>query len=63
MSLLRELKKQCTLLVVSHDLREIAPLVDHAWEMKTGGSMAQLQWPPADAGPGEGLGSTGSMAD
>jgi energy-coupling factor transporter ATP-binding protein EcfA2 len=33
-SLLRELKKQATLLVVSHDLADIAPLVDCAWRMQ-----------------------------
>lgn len=36
--LLRELKKEATLLVVSHDLADIAPLVDCAWRMKVGGS-------------------------
>ncbi|KAG1667424.1 hypothetical protein FOA52_004841 [Chlamydomonas sp. UWO 241] len=45
--LLHELKKQCTLLVVSHDLREIAPLVDAAWEMRLGGTMGLARWPPS----------------
>lgn len=36
-SLLRELKKQATLLVVSHDLADIAPLVDCAWRMQVSG--------------------------
>jgi energy-coupling factor transporter ATP-binding protein EcfA2 len=36
--LLRELKKEATLLVVSHDLADIAPLVDCAWRMQVGGS-------------------------
>jgi energy-coupling factor transporter ATP-binding protein EcfA2 len=46
-SLLAALKKECTLLVVSHDLQEIASLVDYAWEMKPGGTMAPAVWPPA----------------
>lgn len=36
-ALLRELKKEATLLVVSHDLADIAPLVDCAWRMKVRG--------------------------
>jgi len=36
-ALLGELRSQCTLLIVSHDLRELAPLVDRAWEMTPGG--------------------------
>lgn len=39
-ALLAKLKKQCTVLVVSHDLREIAPLVDMAWRMQPGGRLA-----------------------
>ncbi|KAK9815122.1 hypothetical protein WJX73_008084 [Symbiochloris irregularis] len=35
-SVLRDLKKECTMLVVSHDLKELAPLVDCAWEMRRG---------------------------
>lgn len=35
--LLRELKKEATLLVVSHDLADIAPLVDCAWRMQVRG--------------------------
>lgn len=42
-SLLAGLKQECTVLVVSHDLRELAPLVDAAWEMRPGGRLA-----PAD---------------
>lgn len=37
--LLRELKKEATLLVVSHDLADIAPLVDCAWRMKVGNNI------------------------
>ncbi|CAG9463517.1 unnamed protein product [Pedinophyceae sp. YPF-701] len=37
--LLEKLKGQCTLLVVSHDLRELAPLVDMAWEMTSEGRL------------------------
>jgi len=45
-ALLRELKKEATLLVVSHDLADIAPLVDCAWRMHIGGRMEAAQWPP-----------------
>ncbi|MEW5319388.1 MAG: hypothetical protein WDW38_010545 [Sanguina aurantia] len=36
--LLSQLKSQATLLVVSHDLTEVAPLVDCAWRMQIGGT-------------------------
>ncbi|KAK9815285.1 hypothetical protein WJX72_001086 [[Myrmecia] bisecta] len=36
-AMLGELKKECTVLVVSHDLRELSPLVDKAWRMQPGG--------------------------
>jgi energy-coupling factor transport system ATP-binding protein len=39
-SLLAQLKKQCTLLVVSHDLKEIGSLVDKRFEMSLGGFLA-----------------------
>jgi energy-coupling factor transporter ATP-binding protein EcfA2 len=45
-ALLRVLKKECTLLVVSHDLREVAPLVDVAWRMRPGGKLESVAWPP-----------------
>ncbi len=48
-SLLAELKQHCTLLVVSHDLQEVAPLVDQAWEMKPGGFLGAAEWPPSSA--------------
>ncbi|CAF2347657.1 unnamed protein product [Brassica napus] len=35
--LLKHLKKELTLLVVSHDLRELATLVDQSWRMESGG--------------------------
>ncbi|XP_042008026.1 ABC transporter I family member 11, chloroplastic-like [Salvia splendens] len=35
--LLRDLKKELALLVVSHDLKELAPLVDQSWRMEMGG--------------------------
>jgi energy-coupling factor transporter ATP-binding protein EcfA2 len=38
-ALLAALKRECTVLVVSHDLRELAPLVDAAWEMRPGGRL------------------------
>lgn len=44
--LLRALKQQATLLVVSHDLREISPLVDVAWRMEMGGRLEPVAWPP-----------------
>lgn len=44
--LLRAVKRHCTLLVVSHDLREIAELVDVAWRMRMGGRMEAVAWPP-----------------
>ncbi|KAF5827761.1 P-loop containing nucleoside triphosphate hydrolase protein [Dunaliella salina] len=43
--LLQRLKEECTLLVVSHDLKEVAPLVDNAWSMKLGGTLEPVQWP------------------
>lgn len=39
--LLKALKNECTMLVVSHDLRELSPLVDAAWEMLPGGQLVQ----------------------
>jgi len=42
-----KLKQECTVMVVSHDLRELEPLVDVAWEMKPGGELVSVQWPPA----------------
>lgn len=45
-ALLRQLKTSCTLLVVSHDLREIEPLVDCAWRMHLGGRLEEVAWPP-----------------
>jgi len=44
--LLSAIKKECTLLVVSHDLREIEPLVDVAWRMEMGGRLDTVEWPP-----------------
>ncbi|KAI3457817.1 hypothetical protein Pfo_014480 [Paulownia fortunei] len=35
--LLKDLKKELTLLVVSHDLKELASLVDQSWRMEMGG--------------------------
>ncbi|GIM03571.1 hypothetical protein Vretimale_8313 [Volvox reticuliferus] len=47
-TILQKLKEQCTVLVVSHDLAEIAPLVDCAWRMRIGGTCEPVAWPPAD---------------
>lgn len=38
-ALLTRLKQHLSLLVVSHDLRELAPIVDTAWEMQAGGTL------------------------
>ena len=35
-----KLKEECTVIVVSHDLREVAPLVDVAWEMQPNGALS-----------------------
>lgn len=35
--LLKDLKNKLTLLVVSHDLKELAPLVDQSWRMEMDG--------------------------
>ncbi len=35
-----KLKEECTVIVVSHDLREIAPLVDVAWQMQPNGTLS-----------------------
>lgn len=40
-----KLKQECTVLVVSHDLRELEPLIDVAWEMEPGGRLNPVQWP------------------
>jgi len=45
---LGKLKKQCTVLAVSHDLRELVPLVDNAWKMSPGGLLNPSEWPPAE---------------
>jgi len=37
--LLSKLKEECTLIVVSHDLKEILPIVDVSWEMQPGGTL------------------------
>eukprot|EP00898_Chlorokybus_atmophyticus_P006837 jgi/Chlat1/7154/Chrsp57S06823 len=43
--LLMALKSHCTVLVVSHDLRELTPLVDQAWRMQPGGMLQPEPWP------------------
>lgn len=40
-NLLKDLKKHHTILVVSHDLRELYPLVDRSWRMEMGGSLKE----------------------
>ncbi|KAL2907018.1 ABC transporter I family member 11 chloroplastic [Bienertia sinuspersici] len=39
--LLKHLKEELTLLVVSHDLKELAPLVDRSWRMEAGGILKE----------------------
>ncbi|XAR52024.1 hypothetical protein NMG60_11006859 [Bertholletia excelsa] len=39
--LLKHLKEELTLLVVSHDLKELAPLVDLSWKMEMGGILKE----------------------
>ncbi|CAK9183718.1 unnamed protein product [Ilex paraguariensis] len=39
--LLKDLKKEVTLLIVSHDLKEFAPLVDLSWRMDMGGVLKE----------------------
>ncbi|CAA6667875.1 unnamed protein product [Spirodela intermedia] len=39
--LLKHLKTEVTLLVVSHDLKELSPLVDISWRMGMGGALKQ----------------------
>ncbi|XP_027942550.1 ABC transporter I family member 11, chloroplastic isoform X2 [Vigna unguiculata] len=39
--LLKHLKKELTVLVVSHDLREFASLVDRSWRMEMGGNLKE----------------------
>lgn len=43
--LLKHLKKELTLLVVSHDLKELAPLVDQSWKMEIGGVLKEEPLP------------------
>ncbi|KAK9833305.1 hypothetical protein WJX81_004812 [Elliptochloris bilobata] len=48
-SVLGKLKTECTVLVVSHDLRELGSLVDRAWRMLPGGRLEPSPWPvPSD---------------
>ncbi|CAH1412858.1 unnamed protein product [Lactuca virosa] len=43
--LLMDLKKELTILVVSHDLKELAPLVDRSWRMNVGGVLMEEPLP------------------
>lgn len=43
--LLKELKKELTLLVVSHDLKELTSLVDRSWKMEMGGVLKEEPLP------------------
>eukprot|EP00897_Mesotaenium_endlicherianum_P005582 jgi/Mesen1/5051/ME000252S04168 len=44
--LLSRLKEERSIVVVSHDLRELSPLVDRAWHMHMGGRLTRESWPP-----------------
>ncbi|KAI3417940.1 ABC transporter domain-containing protein [Psidium guajava] len=44
--LLKHLKREVTILVVSHDLRELASLVDRSWRMQMGGTLREDSLPP-----------------
>ncbi|KAM3284354.1 ABC transporter I family member 11, chloroplastic isoform X2 [Capsicum chacoense] len=43
--LLKHLKEELTLLVVSHDLKELASLVDQSWRMEMGGALKREPLP------------------
>ncbi|KAJ6801480.1 ABC transporter I family member 11, chloroplastic isoform X2 [Iris pallida] len=43
--LLKNLKKELTLLVVSHDLKELSALVDVSWRMNMGGILKEETLP------------------
>ncbi|KAK4603243.1 hypothetical protein RGQ29_011973 [Quercus rubra] len=43
--LLKHLKKELTILAVSHDLKELATLVDRSWSMKMGGILKEEPLP------------------
>lgn len=43
--LLKHLKKELTILVVSHDLKELAALVDRSWRMEMGGILREEPLP------------------
>ncbi|XP_031484579.1 ABC transporter I family member 11, chloroplastic [Nymphaea colorata] len=43
--LLKNLKKELTILVVSHDLKELAPVVDKSWKMEMGGIIKEAPLP------------------
>ncbi|XP_056169682.1 ABC transporter I family member 11, chloroplastic isoform X3 [Syzygium oleosum] len=43
--LLKHLKREVTILVVSHDLRELASLVDRSWRMEMGGTLREDSLP------------------
>ncbi|CAI5973815.1 unnamed protein product [Closterium sp. NIES-64] len=45
--LLAALKRERSILVVSHDLRELAPLVDRSWRMQMGGRLREEPLPAA----------------
>ncbi|KAK9271920.1 hypothetical protein L1049_002286 [Liquidambar formosana] len=43
--LLKHLKKELTIIVVSHDLKELAALVDRSWRMEMGGVLKEESLP------------------
>lgn len=46
-SALTDAKKEATLLIVSHDLTELVPLIDRAWVVGQGGTVRPAKWPPS----------------
>lgn len=44
---LTDAKREATLLIVSHDLAELVPLVDAAWAVGKGGTVRPAKWPPS----------------
>uniref|UniRef100_A0A0E0F5V7 ABC transporter domain-containing protein n=1 Tax=Oryza meridionalis TaxID=40149 RepID=A0A0E0F5V7_9ORYZ len=49
-NLLKDLKKDHTILAVSHDLRELYPLVDRSWRMEMGGVLKEEALPFENSG-------------
>ena len=46
-SALTDAKQEATLLIVSHDLTELVPLIDRAWVVGQEGTVRPAKWPPS----------------